>query len=214
LEDFWTTRCTRCPKALDRLDRLAAEEKEKNNNAKDEQNKVTFVSICCGDKLDGAREILEKDDELKWPNFDGHYYMDATSKEIAKSVLGFASVPFYVMVNASGDVTQKGNSKNMDWTQLSSSSAATSTTSTSTTDALFVSIQTLAVDTAPSLDQENQPVQQPKTAATTTSDHAKLLEKTESTPAMAVAKEPAVAAAASTTEQQQQQTFVLDDLDF
>jgi hypothetical protein len=169
---------------------MAAEEKEKNNvRGGSENDTVTFVSICC-DQLDGAREIIEKEDNLKWPNVQ-HYYMDPESKEIAKSVLGFSSVPFYVMLNAQGKVTQKGNK--VEWTQLPSSASSLSSTTPPTLSSVF---KTLAVD-APTLDQENQPVQ-----PSATGSHAKL-EREETL--LVVTKEPAAS---------HEQAFVLDDLDF
>jgi hypothetical protein len=179
---------------LYRLDRLAAEEKEKNNvsSGGDAGNVTLFVSICC-DKLDGAREIIEKDDELKWPDVQ-HYYMDPESKEIAKSVLGFASVPYYVMVNAQGTMTQKGNK--VDWTQLPSAAAAASSTAPTASTSACTS-KTLPEDT-PSLDQENQPIQ-----PSSISSNEKNLEKQA---APAVVKEPVASDEA--------RTFVLDDLDF
>mmetsp|Transcript_11620 Transcript_11620/g.16709 ORF Transcript_11620/g.16709 Transcript_11620/m.16709 type:complete len:165 (-) Transcript_11620:72-566(-) len=101
--DFWTTRCTQCPDALDQLDTLASQS--------DYQN-VHFVSICC-DRCDGAREILEEKDELRWNNIH-HYYMDPESKEVAKKQLGFQQVPFYVILNDRGEIVQKGSKKQID----------------------------------------------------------------------------------------------------
>ena len=102
--DFWTTQCTRCPEALDKLNIMASDPKYSN---------VRFVSICC-DKLDGAREIIEKDDEPRWKNVS-HYFMDRQHKEEAKKLLGFKSVPFYVILNEDGEITQKGSSKTVDF---------------------------------------------------------------------------------------------------
>lgn len=74
---------------------------------------VRFVSICC-DKLDGARDIIEKEDDLRWQHVD-HYYMDSVHKEQAKKILGFKSVPFYVVVDEMGGIQQKGNEKAVDF---------------------------------------------------------------------------------------------------
>ncbi|KAL7576031.1 hypothetical protein ACA910_000818 [Epithemia clementina (nom. ined.)] len=101
--DFWTTRCTRCPDALDALDERAL------NN---EDDKVQFLSICC-DKLDGAREIIEHDDEPRWRHID-HYFMEQNDKEIAKRILGFQSVPFYVVLDEQGTITQMSNKVDLD----------------------------------------------------------------------------------------------------
>jgi hypothetical protein len=80
---------------------------------------VQFVSICC-DKCDGAREILEQTDEPRWSAIR-HYYMEERDKERAKAVLGFTSVPFYVVLNEQGDVIQLGNK--IDWDSLPGSVA-------------------------------------------------------------------------------------------
>jgi len=77
---------------------------------------IQFISICC-DKCDGAREIIEKDDELRWQHVS-HYYMCAKDKEIAKEVLGFKAVPFYVVLNNLGEITQLGGSKKIDFDAL------------------------------------------------------------------------------------------------
>lgn len=93
--DFWTTRCTQCPAALDKLDSLAA------SSDSTATTPISFVSICC-DKLDGAREIIERENELKWSHIH-HYFMSHEDKEKAKILLGFASVPFYVVVEPDGE---------------------------------------------------------------------------------------------------------------
>jgi hypothetical protein len=74
---------------------------------------VRFVSICC-DKLDGARDIIEKENILRWQHVD-HYYMDSVHKEQAKTIIGFNSVPFYVVVDEMGGIQQKGNEKAVDF---------------------------------------------------------------------------------------------------
>eukprot|EP00977_Amphora_coffeiformis_P002818 scaffold528_cov165-Amphora_coffeaeformis.AAC.30 len=74
---------------------------------------VQFVSICC-DSLDGAREIIEHEDELRWSSVQ-HFYMSKENKETAKKLLGFARVPFYVVLNEEGRLIEKGN--HVDFTQ-------------------------------------------------------------------------------------------------
>lgn len=105
--DFWTTKCTRCPDALDKLNAMASDAKYAD---------VQFVSICC-DQLDGAREIIEATDEKRWNNIQ-HYFMSPETKEEAKKLLGFKSVPFYVIVNKNGIMTQKGSSKQVDFNTI------------------------------------------------------------------------------------------------
>jgi hypothetical protein len=77
---------------------------------------VQFISICC-DKLDGARDIIEKGDDLRWQNVS-HYFMDQKDKEQAKKALGFKSVPFYVVLDESGSITQSGNQKAIDFEEV------------------------------------------------------------------------------------------------
>jgi len=105
--DFWTTRCTQCPEALDKLDDMAQDPKYKD---------VQFISICC-DKLDGARDIIERDDDLRWQNVN-HYFMDKEDKETAKKLLGFKQVPFYVVMDENGSITQSGNGRQVDFEEV------------------------------------------------------------------------------------------------
>jgi hypothetical protein len=77
---------------------------------------VQFISICC-DQLDGARQIIEKDDDLRWQNVD-HYFMSQSDKETAKKELGFKSVPFYVVLDEAGTITQKGGPKSIDFDEV------------------------------------------------------------------------------------------------
>mmetsp|Transcript_16891 Transcript_16891/g.21369 ORF Transcript_16891/g.21369 Transcript_16891/m.21369 type:complete len:177 (-) Transcript_16891:67-597(-) len=103
--DFWTTKCTRCPDALDKLNSMAKQPQYAN---------VEFASIVL-DECDGARNIIETPDEQpRWNNIQ-HYYMDKDYKEHAKSMLGFNQVPFYAIINESGQIVQKGNKKQVNF---------------------------------------------------------------------------------------------------
>eukprot|EP00554_Chaetoceros_debilis_P011085 CAMPEP_0194108800 /NCGR_PEP_ID=MMETSP0150-20130528/8444_1 /TAXON_ID=122233 /ORGANISM="Chaetoceros debilis, Strain MM31A-1" /LENGTH=174 /DNA_ID=CAMNT_0038797601 /DNA_START=27 /DNA_END=547 /DNA_ORIENTATION=+ len=102
--DFWTTKCVRCPAALDNLDSMATDSK---------YSKVEFNSIVL-DECDGARHIIEQSDELRWKNVN-HYYMDKEQKETAKMTLGFNQVPFYIVLNEQGEIVQKGSKKDIDF---------------------------------------------------------------------------------------------------
>ena len=99
--DFWTTQCVKCPAALDKLNEMATEHPD-----------VQFVSICC-DSLDGAREIVEQDDEPRWSSVQ-HFFMNKEDKEKAKKLLGFARVPFYVVLGEEGQIIDKGNNIDLD----------------------------------------------------------------------------------------------------
>lgn len=97
--DIWTTRCTRCPQALDDLNALAAASAVDPKGAR-------FVSVCC-DRLDGAREILEREAAPRWSAVR-HYFMAQSDKERAKQLLGFTQVPFYVVFDELGAMTFAG----------------------------------------------------------------------------------------------------------
>lgn len=105
--DFWTTKCTNCPDALDNLNDLAADERYKD---------VKFVSICC-DSCDGARDIIEKNDRPRWHRVS-HFFMDHEHKEEAKRILGFKQVPFYVVLNKEGEIVQTGSKKYINFNNL------------------------------------------------------------------------------------------------
>mmetsp|Transcript_15969 Transcript_15969/g.33736 ORF Transcript_15969/g.33736 Transcript_15969/m.33736 type:complete len:172 (+) Transcript_15969:169-684(+) len=105
--DFWTTKCTNCPDALDNLNDLAADERYKN---------IKFASIVC-DSCDGARDIIEKDNNPRWDRIS-HFFMDHDHKEEAKRVLGFKQVPFYVVLNEEGEIVQMGSKKYIDFDNL------------------------------------------------------------------------------------------------
>ena len=105
LKDFWTTKCTRCPDALDQLEEMAQDKRFSN---------VQFSSIVL-DECDGARNIIEEPDEKpRWENID-HYHMDIDYKETAKQILGFNQVPFYVVLNEDGMIVQKGSKKQINF---------------------------------------------------------------------------------------------------
>ena len=118
--DFWTTKCVRCPAALDTLNTMAS---------RPEYSSIKFTSIVLDDYgCDGARNIIEQPtsnknnrenngDELRWNNIN-HYYLDSEFKEIAKAALGFDQVPFYVVLNDKGEIVQKGSKKQIDFHDL------------------------------------------------------------------------------------------------
>ena len=105
--DFWTTRCTRCPIGLDFLDQLAEEQDFKH---------INFVAICC-DSLDGARQIIDKEEDVKWRKIK-HYFLNKSEKERAKALLGFRCVPFYVVVDPSKGVLQYGKKEAIDFEKV------------------------------------------------------------------------------------------------
>jgi hypothetical protein len=113
--DLWTTRCTRCPDALDSLNQVAAEHEAHssvlNGNDVSSDGSLQFISVCC-DLLDGAREIIERPSIQRWSAMR-HFYMPPAAKEQAKRWLGFRQVPYYVVLSARGELLFSGNK--IDW---------------------------------------------------------------------------------------------------
>jgi hypothetical protein len=73
-------------------------------------------SICCGDTIDGAREIIEAPKIARW-NAMRHFFMAFENKERAKQILNFSQVPFYIVFDRNGKLLYSGNKK-MDWIAL------------------------------------------------------------------------------------------------
>jgi hypothetical protein len=114
--DLWTTRCTRCPAALDTLNQFATEMTKHDDNSESSSARIQCVSICCGDTLDGAREIIEATKLPRWGAIQ-HYFMAYNDKERCKQLLNFRQVPFYIVFHSSGKLLFSGNQK-MDWLTL------------------------------------------------------------------------------------------------
>ena len=100
LVDLWTTKCTRCPAALDKMN---------DESCHNDDDKLVFVSICLGDRPDDAREIIEQPSIPRWNNLDGHYHMNYEAKETMKKLLNFKSVPFYLVFNEQGERIHSSN---------------------------------------------------------------------------------------------------------
>jgi thiol-disulfide isomerase/thioredoxin len=98
LVDFWTTKCVRCPMAIQKLEMAAANPKYADT--------VKFFTICC-DVADVAKEIVE---EEEWENMT-HTFMALDKKEECKEYFGFKSVPHYVLINKAGVVVHNVSTK-------------------------------------------------------------------------------------------------------
>ena len=93
--DFWTTKCTRCPAALEKL----------NSEAGLAENAdIVFVS-CALSQGDGNYAVAA--DLVCEGSFDEmtHCFMEEAVKEAAKATFGFTSVPFYVVVDQVTKIT-------------------------------------------------------------------------------------------------------------
>ena len=85
--DCWTTKCERCPAAIDKIEAIAA---AGAFAARD----VLFCSLNLDDR-EFAAEIV---DEHEWPHL-AHAFMDRETKEAAKAAWGFAAVPFLSLIH-------------------------------------------------------------------------------------------------------------------
>mmetsp|Transcript_26423 Transcript_26423/g.52736 ORF Transcript_26423/g.52736 Transcript_26423/m.52736 type:complete len:159 (+) Transcript_26423:175-651(+) len=94
--DLWTTKCVRCPAALDKLNSMACTT----------HSEYTFCSIVL-DALDPARDIIHEPKDPRWQNIR-HFHTTVDNKEQMKAFYGFNQVPFYLVV-VDGNVTHKGN---------------------------------------------------------------------------------------------------------
>jgi hypothetical protein len=113
LSDFWTTRCPRCPAALDAFNAKAAAAQASNNKV------VQYISICCGVSSDAARAMLELEDgSMRWSSLPHYCMVNETDKETAKRELNFAYVPFYVVLGGDGKIVLKGGIHDFDWNAL------------------------------------------------------------------------------------------------
>ncbi|CAN0460437.1 unnamed protein product, partial [Ectocarpus sp. 8 AP-2014] len=99
MTDFWTTRCTNCPAALDALDSIALG-----------RPSVTFVAVNIDDS-GAARELVSQAaSEGRWTSL-AHVHLEEDEKERAKDILGMRTVPFYVVVSEDGKVLRHGSAK-------------------------------------------------------------------------------------------------------
>lgn len=87
-----------------------------DENSTSSPTSIQCVSICCGDTLDGAREIIEATKLPRWGAIQ-HYFMAFQDKELCKQLLHFRQVPFYIVFHSSGTLLYSGNQK-MDWQTL------------------------------------------------------------------------------------------------
>lgn len=99
--DWWTTKCKRCPEALESF----------NEDASNTNPDVLKIAICCGHEnqgIDEVRNILHDPEDPRWSNLD-HYFIDFSAKEEAKCYFGFEQVPFFQIIDDSGSVVQSDN---------------------------------------------------------------------------------------------------------
>ena len=100
--DCWTTKCERCPAAIDKIEAIAAA--------------GTFSAadvLWCSLNLDDREFAAEIVDEHDWEHL-AHAFMDRETKEAAKRAWGFSAVPFVVVVARDGAMAWCGPPKGAD----------------------------------------------------------------------------------------------------
>lgn len=102
--DFWHTKCTRCPAALEKLN----EESEKHPE-------ILFISCALSQGV-GNKDVAA-DLANDWTNLT-HIWMEIDEKEQAKKVFNFTAVPFYVVVGKDGSIIGSGEPKLVNYVQL------------------------------------------------------------------------------------------------
>ena len=101
--DFWTSKCVKCPGALDKLNSKALSYPD-----------IAFIS-CALSQGDGNVDIVkELVDEGSWENLT-NVFLEIEHKENAKALFGFAQVPFCLVINTDGTVLQAGDPKSIDF---------------------------------------------------------------------------------------------------
>ena len=125
--DFWTTKCTRCPAALEKL----------NDEACLAENAdILFVSCALSQGEDNYAMAADLVCDNGSFNELTHCFMNMETKEIAKATFGFASVPFYVVVDKRGVVLGMGEPKAVNYRTLIDN-AATATAAATTSSISF-----------------------------------------------------------------------------
>ena len=115
LIDFWTTKCVKCPAALEKLNEEAA------NNA---DGSVLYVS-CALSQGPGNQDVV-RDMVDEWEDLT-HVFMEVEHKDAAKSAFGFSAVPFVIIVDKSGNIISSGDPKSLDYATLLKTAASGAT---------------------------------------------------------------------------------------
>ena len=100
--DFWHTKCTKCPSALEKLDNIC-------KNFKD----VNFAS-CALSLEEGDLDVVKDVAEDNWDNLM-KLYLTIDGKEKAKQHFGFSSVPFCVIISPEGNLISSDDPKNINF---------------------------------------------------------------------------------------------------
>lgn len=83
--DCWTTRCEKCPAALDALNSVAETYRHDDS--------VYFLALQLDSDVEMAHEVIE---EHEW-NYLHHGRLMEVTKEGLKKLFGFSQVPYYIV---------------------------------------------------------------------------------------------------------------------
>ena len=100
--DFWHTKCTKCPLALEKL----------NDMTKDYPN-VNFAS-CALSLVEDDIDIISDLVEDSWDNLK-KLYLTINDKEKAKEIFGFKAVPYCLIFSPSGELVASNDPKEIDF---------------------------------------------------------------------------------------------------
>ena len=124
--DFWTTKCVKCPAALEKLNEAAASSIDSS---------VLYVSCALSQGPGNKEVVMDMVDE--WEDMT-HCFMESDQKEEAKNAFGFSAVPFVIIVDKSGSVISSGDPKSVDYvTTLKTAAAASSEVAPAVTENAF-----------------------------------------------------------------------------
>ena len=99
--EFWSPRCSKCPKALEEMKDLAVLTPD-----------LKFVSICLA--IDPAKQkeemaFVEESSGEEHPSNIAFGFMNFSQKEAAKKHFSFSQLPFCVMIDEKGSVLFQGD---------------------------------------------------------------------------------------------------------
>jgi hypothetical protein len=101
---LWTSTCDLCPAALSEMATLAA--------ACDKSQSI-FIGVNVDSHMAGREKVAKLGQEGGWDELV-HLHMDTDAKRIAMGSMGLQFVPFYVIVDAEGHISQMGMSKDVN----------------------------------------------------------------------------------------------------
>ena len=103
--DFWHSKCTKCPAALEKL-----------NEISNKYNNVKFYA-CALSLEEGDVDLITDIIDDSWENLT-NLYLTIDGKEQIKKIFDFNSVPFSVIISKDGTILNKGDPKNIQFDDI------------------------------------------------------------------------------------------------